>query len=97
MTPGGVLLHDVGTCVTSGPWPDVAHDDIAGEPRPSCAFDTPALRGLWDAAPYFHDGSAATLEDVLPVMLEASAAAGSPVPPLTAADRTALIEYLRSL
>ena len=42
---GGVLLHDVGTCVTNGPWPDVVHDDIDGDPRPSCAFDTPALRG----------------------------------------------------
>ncbi len=28
-------------------------------------FDTPSLRGLFDTAPYFHDGSAATLHDVL--------------------------------
>lgn len=28
-------------------------------------FDTPSLRGLFDTAPYFHDGSAATLYDVL--------------------------------
>ena len=27
-------------------------------------FDTPSLRGLWLTQPYFHDGSAATLEDV---------------------------------
>ena len=27
-------------------------------------FDTPSLRGLWLSAPYFHDGSAPTLEDV---------------------------------
>jgi YVTN family beta-propeller protein len=97
MTPGGVLLHDVGTCVSSGPWPDVAHDDITGNPRPSCAFDTPALRGLTDSAPYFHDGSAATLEDVLPVMLKASASASGAVPSLGAADQAALVEYLRSL
>jgi hypothetical protein len=28
-------------------------------------FDTPSLRGVWATAPYFHDGSAATLRDVL--------------------------------
>jgi hypothetical protein len=96
-TPGGVLLHDVGTCVTSGPWPDVPHDDIAGNARSACAFDTPALRGLADSAPYLHDGSAATLEDVLPVMLQASTLAGGSAPTLSPADRTALVEYLRGL
>jgi hypothetical protein len=29
------------------------------------AYDTPSLRGLYDSAPYLHDGSAATLYDVL--------------------------------
>jgi YVTN family beta-propeller protein len=28
-------------------------------------YDTPTLRGLWDSAPYFHDGSAATLYETL--------------------------------
>jgi YVTN family beta-propeller protein len=40
-------LHDVGT---AGP------DEKIGP-----AYDTPSLRGLYDSAPYFHDGSAATL------------------------------------
>ena len=97
LTTGGVLLHDVGTCVTGGPWPDVAHDDIDGDPRPACAFDTPALRGMTDSAPYFHDGSAATLEDVLPAMLQAAAGPGATPQTLGAADQTALVEYLRSL
>jgi mono/diheme cytochrome c family protein len=44
-------LHDVGT---AGP-----------EERADSAFDTPSLRMLWDSAPYLHDGSAATLRDVL--------------------------------
>ena len=47
---GGVLLHDVGTCVTSGASTDVAHQDIDGNPREACEFDTPALRGLADSA-----------------------------------------------
>jgi cytochrome c peroxidase len=97
MTMGGVLLHDVGTCVTNGPWPDVAHVDIVGHPRPGCAFDTPALRGLVDSAPYLHDGSAATLDEVIPIMLRATAIAGQAPTTLGAADETALVEYLRSL
>ena len=96
-TPGGVLLHDVGTCVTDGPWPDVPHDDLDGDPRPGCAFDTPALRGLTDSAPYLHDGSAATLEDVLPSMLQAAAGQGATPQTLSASDQAALVEYLRSL
>jgi cytochrome c peroxidase len=46
------IKHDVGT--GDGP------DEQLGS-----AFDTPSLRGLWDSAPYLHDGSAATLRDVL--------------------------------
>jgi YVTN family beta-propeller protein len=94
---GVVLLHDVGTCVTSGPWPDVSHDDILGQPRAACAFDTPALRGLVDSAPYLHDGSAATLQDVLPSMLRASAAPNTSPMMLSSSQEQALVEYLRSL
>lgn len=92
-----MLLHDVGTCVTSGPWPDVSHDDILGQPRAACAFDTPALRGLVDSAPYLHDGSAATLQDVLPSMLRASAAPNTNPMVLSSSQEQALVEYLRSL
>ena len=46
------IVHDVGT----GNSPD----EQLGP-----AFDTPSLRGLWDSAPYLHDGSAPTLRDVL--------------------------------
>ncbi len=61
------------------------------------AFDTPALRGLWDTAPYLHDGSAATLDDVVPIMLQAVAGSGQAPPVLSADDQDALVEYLRSL
>ena len=97
VTPGGVLLHDVGTCATGDPWPDVDHQDIANDDRGACAFDTPALRGLTDSAPYFHDGSAATLDDVIGPMLQAVAGPGQQAPVLSTDDRRALVEYLRSL
>jgi YVTN family beta-propeller protein len=44
-------LHDVGTATA---------DERIGP-----AYDTPTLRGLYDSAPYFHDGSAATLHDTI--------------------------------
>ncbi|MEE2656589.1 MAG: beta-propeller fold lactonase family protein, partial [Chloroflexota bacterium] len=49
-------LHDVGT------------GDLTKENNShgrGTKFDTPALHGLWLTAPYFHDGSAATLQQVL--------------------------------
>jgi YVTN family beta-propeller protein len=95
--PGGVLLHDVGTCASADDAADAAHLDIQGNAREACAFDTPQLRGLWDSAPYLHDGSAATLEDTLPSMLKASVLPDEPAPLLLADDQRALIEYLRGL
>jgi hypothetical protein len=91
---GTVLLHDVGTCVTSGPYDDNAVPDENGNPRSACAFDTPTLRGIADSGPYLHDGSAATLEDVFrlaPKMVGSAAAA------LPRDDLEALVSYLRSL
>lgn len=49
-------LHDVGTLKdTSG--------KRGGEPL--FGIDTPTLNGVWETPPYLHDGSAATLRDVL--------------------------------
>ena len=49
------LLHDVGTLLpTSGNRLGAA---LTG-------LDTPTLKGLWQTAPYLHDGRAATLSDV---------------------------------
>ncbi len=91
---GPVMLHDVGTCVTNGPFDDVAFPAMDGSPRMACAFDTPSLRGVNDSAPYLHDGSAATLQDVFflaPDMVGPKAAH------LPADELDALVTYLRSL
>jgi DNA-binding beta-propeller fold protein YncE len=54
-SPSG-LLHDVGTISeTSG-------HRLGG---PLEGIDTPTLRGIWETAPYLHDGSAPTLVDVI--------------------------------
>jgi len=49
-------LHDVGTLTE-------ASGMRAGEPL--FGIDTPTLLGVWETAPYLHDGSAPTLRDVL--------------------------------
>ncbi|HEY1814012.1 MAG TPA: di-heme oxidoredictase family protein [Kofleriaceae bacterium] len=87
-----VLLHDVGTCNT-GAYPDVMHDDIDNDPRAACMFDTPSLSGVWSTPPYLHDGTAATLMDVL----EQTRGKMGDITGLSAADEAALVEYLRSL
>lgn len=57
--------------------------------RKGNSFDTPSLRGLFDTAPYFHDGSAATLHDVL--------ARHGDTADLTQAEKEDLVAFLQSL
>ena len=90
---GPVLLHNVGTCVTDGPFDDEPHEDIDGDPRDACMFDTPSLNGIADSAPYLHDGRAPTLFDVL----EMTSGKMGDVTSLSLDDELALVEYLRSL
>ncbi len=53
---GVPVLHDVGTLTMA------SGQRLGG---PLTGLDTPTLRGLWNGAPYLHDGSAATLYEVL--------------------------------
>jgi YVTN family beta-propeller protein len=91
---GPVMLHDVGTCVTGGPFNDAPVPAEDGSPRGACAFDTPSLRGVADSAPYLHDGSAMTLQEVF---FLAPNMVGKAATQLSADDRNALVTYLRSL
>ena len=88
---GPVLLHDVGSCAT-GTFPDKATPAYDGSARTACDFDTPSLLGVNDTAPYMHDGSLATLEDVIDYFVRTLKL---PVP--SAQDRADLAAYLRSL
>lgn len=78
---GRLVFEGVGTCATchSGPLLTDANtrlhpasDSMAEPESPSYAsrsatkqYRTPPLKGVWQHAPYFHDGSAATLIDVV--------------------------------
>jgi PKD repeat protein len=79
-------LHDVGTLrPTSG-------SRLGG---PLTGIDTPTLKGIWETAPYLHDGSASTLLDVLTTRNPAGlhgATLG-----LAAAQREALVAYLQQI
>lgn len=92
----GALLFAAADCASCHPAPfftDRAKHDVgtgggAGEKKGS-SFDTPSLRGLAETAPYFHDGSAATLPDLLRRHGNA--------PALTDAQRGDLAEFLRAI
>ena len=64
--------------------PDAGRGAISGEARDMWAFRTPTLRSVSRSAPYFHDGSADTLEAAVRLMaggsLPDAPAAGAPAP-----------------
>jgi YVTN family beta-propeller protein len=72
--------HDVGT----------GH---SADERKGSSFDTPSLRGVFDTAPYLHDGSAATLLDVL----RGATGQHGNTAGLAAAEHDDLVAFLRSL
>src|SRR6266404_2886684 len=49
--------------------PDVGRFKVTNNPKDTGAFKTPTLRDIAKSAPYFHDGSVATLEEALDLML----------------------------
>jgi YVTN family beta-propeller protein len=75
------LLHDVGTTTDSE--------------KIGPAFNTPSLRGLYDTAPYFHDGSAATLYEA--VTRPSPGSEHDVRGALGAAEIEELVAFLRSL
>lgn len=56
LTPQGFLVHDVGTLKASSG--QRQGDTLRG-------IDTPTLKGIWETGPYLHDGSAASLGEVI--------------------------------
>jgi YVTN family beta-propeller protein len=87
---GPIMLHDIGTCVKTGTVLDQpAADEVVGKMHTACDFDTPTLRGIFATPPYFHDGSAATLDDVVN-RLPASANLG-------AQEKADLVAYIKTL
>ena len=104
---GKVVFEGAGQCATchSGSLYTDANttlhpvaDSMAEPETPSYAarsatkmYRTSLLAGIWQHAPYFHDGSAATLDDVVNVY-DTKRSLG-----LTAQQKSDLVQYLKSL
>jgi YVTN family beta-propeller protein len=87
---GPIKLHDIGTCVIGGDFPDQpAPDEVVGKMHTACDFDTPTLRGIFATAPYFHDGSAATLRDAVDRLPFTQG--------MSSDDKDALVAYVKTL
>ncbi len=56
-----------GACHAGPAFTDGRRHDVGTDNDPLPAFDTPSLLGLFDTAPYLHDGSAPALRDVLTI------------------------------
>jgi hypothetical protein len=68
---------------------------VANEPQGllGLGIKVPQLRGIRHTAPFFHDGSAATLLDVM----ERYSSGVAAVPTLSTGEQEALVEYMKSL
>jgi cytochrome c peroxidase len=103
----GVLLtdqqfHNVGIGMDAAE-PDAGRGKISNKPEETGAFKTPTLKDIAKSAPYFHDGSVATLEEAVDLMLSG----GKPNQYLdkknlekrtiTPEQRSDLLEFLKSL
>lgn len=66
---GGVEFHNTGLYNIAGalsyPSPNTGIYEVTGKPEDVGKFKAPTLRNIAVTAPYMHDGSIATLEDVL--------------------------------
>jgi cytochrome c peroxidase len=91
-------FHDVGTSTTDpGRGREVKHD-----PRMQFAFKTPTLRSVALRAPYLHDGSAATLRDVVDLYVKGGIDRPSRSPminpfELTEQERDDLVAFMQTL
>ncbi|HEY4683957.1 MAG TPA: di-heme oxidoredictase family protein [Candidatus Acidoferrales bacterium] len=81
-----LLLHDIGT------GDGIAQDDA----RPN-EIRTPALWGLRTRSPLLHDGRAATIEDAILTHAGEASTVRSRFGALSAVERQALLDFLRSL
>lgn len=81
-TDAGLRLHAPG---------ETGMDPVRATRGTTGAYRTTPLRGIWHRAPYFHDGSAATLGDVVE-HYDRTLVLG-----LSARQKADLVEYLKSL
>ncbi|MDA2928555.1 c-type cytochrome [Acidobacteria bacterium AH-259-O06] len=83
--------------------PDLGRYKVTQDEKDKGAFKTPTLRDVAQSAPYFHDGSTATLEEVVDIMVGGGKEnpqldrANLKKVTLSPAEKEDLLEFLRSL
>jgi cytochrome c peroxidase len=96
-------FHNVGVGLKDGKPEDPGRFTVTKLEKDTGAFKTPTLRDVARSAPYFHDGSVATLEEAVKFMV-----AGGGANPfldkvnllkaeITAAEEADIVEFLKSL
>lgn len=91
-------FHDIGTTTTDRG----RGREFKGDPKMQFAFKTPTLRSVALRAPYMHDGSIASLRDVVDLYVKGGIDRPSRSPminpfDLTAQERTDLVAFLETL
>ncbi len=96
------MFHNTGVAWRESRFQDRGRAGVTGKASHEAAFKTPTLREIAKTAPYMHDGSIATLEEVI----EYYDRGGNPNPNLdenivplhlSKADKQALLAFLRAL
>lgn len=91
------LFRTKANCISCHLGPNLTDEDLH-QTNGETPFKTPSLRQVAQAAPYFHDGSAPTLEAVIDHYNKGEAADPEIQPlKLTSEEKQALVEFLKSL
>jgi cytochrome c peroxidase len=95
-------FHNIGVGFKNGAFADAGRYGVTKDAKDMGAFKTPGLRSVVQTPPYFHDGSAKSLDEALGVI----DAGGTPNPNfdpmfgprrLTPVERAGLLEFLKAL
>lgn len=99
---GSVVFHNTGFGMRDAKL-DLGRFEVTGEEADRGAFKTPTLRNVAQTAPYMHDGSIATLEEIID-FYDAGGLANEWLDPLlgvplglTPEEKADLLEFLRAL
>jgi len=96
-------FHNVGIGIKDGKPTDVGRQKVTNIEKDTGAFKTPTMRDVARSAPYFHDGSVATLEEAVKLMVGGGVdnafldKTNLQKADITAAEQADIIEFLKSL
>jgi cytochrome c peroxidase len=96
-------FHNVGIGLKDGKPADVGRQKVTNIEKDTGAFKTPTMRDVARRAPYFHDGSVATLEEAVKLMV--GGGVDNPFldkvnlqkAEITSAEQADIVEFLKSL